>query len=267
MQHYLPPLTPEPITIYLGLAGAGTLAVAAIGLRYSRLPEWVLEFLFRISMFLGLFFVVTLLASTGGTLVNFYLPALFDSPWVAIAAIFVAFCLFTMRVYCLHIYASIEILGALATIFICSFTQYGTTSQRAAALLAATYFLIRGLDNGRNASLGQMIVNRIQNYSWKQIFIFPIAIASAMFFAIFVSTWPRISPPYMTNIKGPPRPISALYCRSAFVVCDEVAWREYERLQAGTPEDRAQSYRDTAARIEKYDRELKKRRWLSDGAK
>lgn len=201
-------------------------------------------------------FFVGVMFSTVPTLVEFYLPALFDSTWAAVAAMIVGLLLFWLRKAKPARYAALEILGALATMTVCGSSQYGTPYQRGTALLAATYFLIRGLDNADKGNLLGRLATRARTLAALDrrrlalialVFImFPIGLAAS------IASKKGLSPPYLDTARGGGIPVSALECGDLWVVCDEAAWRRREALIRGSAKDRARDKIDVDARVDAY---------------
>lgn len=178
------------------------------------------------AIFLSLFSVLP-------TILFFYAPEVFASRWVSIFALIAGIILFELRKRRLDLYGALEILGAVAAIVVCATNSTGTPSQRAMALITATYFLVRGLDNAERGQLKTTL--RLAYPSIRRGLL--MLLGGAMFMAIVVAgSWGRnsdVKPPYMSNHDGSVIPLSPMWCGGAFVICDESAWRERSRLMQG----------------------------------
>jgi len=194
-------------------------------------------------------FLITLL-TVGPTFAQYYLPVAFNSSWAALVAMLLGIGLFAIRKNALAWYAAVEIVGAAATLIVCAASSYGSSSQRAAALVGGIYFLIRGLDNADRGDL----LNKLKEL---QVRVPPTAVVGATFLltALFAPTFMEVgrappTPPFLAGAYGDRVPVSPLKCGSSFVVCDEAAWRERERLLHATPAERAEAERSANARAE-----------------
>ena len=234
--YFLPPLGPPAFVIFLFAASIALIA-ASVFLR-TNWQSHQAKRLERLSLDSGVFglfaSIVFLWMSSGITLVDFYLPALFASPWAAAGALLIALALFGLRKAHLGVYGGLEIAGACVTLAICGFTSYGSALQRAAALLGAVYFFVRGLDN---ADKGDLIgvLRRVSSHrrTWYLAATF-VAVA-----IVVVLPRPPVRPPFMANFDGTELPVSAVSCGDLFIVCDEAAWREHQRLLVATNAERA----------------------------
>lgn len=238
---------------------AGAVALFAIsGLVHllvsdSGLPRRIGIELLKLGGFaLALAFLMLLLTS-GLTFIDFYLPAIFASPWAALLAGFVAICLFALRKVSLATYGAIEIAGATVTLAVLGFSSFGSPFQRGISLLTAAYFLIRGLENAEKGHLHHHLLSSLRSLrrpsNWRQIYILCIPLA------VWLSaTGPSsaIKPPFLEDRFGQRLPVSAIKCGQPFIKCDESAWRQHEQLANGTAADRAKSEAEAKARYEYY---------------
>lgn len=156
LTYYLPSLSPPwPVvaffvaSVVLGVASF----IAAWGLGRDQSGSGAANGFGIAALFALLGAFILFCFSSGMTIVAFYLPALFASPWSAVAAAIVGLLLFWLRKKNLGFYGAIEIVGAGVTLVVVAFNSYGSTAQRASALLGAIYFLIRGLDNAEKGEL------------------------------------------------------------------------------------------------------------------
>ncbi len=247
---YLPSLAPPAAVWVFGVA-------AALLFGCSRFVIWVwphgrnLKISFTLQIFAGLclaLFLLGLTFSSFETFAIYYLPVIFASRWAAAVVVVAGFALFWLRTKWLRIYAMVEIGAAIATAIICAGTSYVTPLARGAALLTATYFLIRGLDNASKAGLIESTGKYIRKYGPKY---WPFAILWVSAIVLQFSKRPsEILPPYMVNVDGRRSPVSAVRCGRPFIVCDEPAWRERERLLRGHPADRARAEAEAERRFD-----------------
>ena len=254
MEGYLPPLTPPTWVIVLGACVLSSFIASVIISRFFSTPNT--KQISKLALAAGLYGSValffSLIMSSGSTFFSFYVPALFESPWAAPFAIFAGLILFAIRKFRLELYSFVEIIGALLTIAVVASTSYGTAFQRGAALITSIYFLIRGLDNADKSDLQGKIKIWFQKNSWGEIL--SRGGAAIIMVAVLIGSFnlkPLVAPPYMSSVKSSDLPVSALECGEIFIVCDENAWRERERLLKATPEERARSYKEARIRAEK----------------
>lgn len=251
---YLPPLTP-PTIVWVGLVVSGALLPIAILLTSGG---WLSRKnggarIVTVAAFLFLGSAVGLLVTSFFTFMMFYIPAFFNSPLAAVFAIGAGFGLYWLKKNRLHLYAAAEIIGAGGTLIACVFTPYGSPLARTAALVAGIYFLVRGLENAEKSELWSKLRQRLRNLERPDWLIMAVGLAT-MVNAIL----PRpevIDPPYMANKDGSQTPVSPLDCGGFFIVCDEAAWRERDRLLRSTPADRARSEQEAGVRRQReYER-------------
>jgi hypothetical protein len=181
---------------------------------------------------------------------TFYIPALFASPWIAVAATLLGLALWAIRRVWLGAYGGLEVIAALVTIAICAFSQYGSDFQRGIALLGAIYFLVRGLDN---AEKGHLLADlrRAPKRVWKIGGAGALGAAVLTAFAILLPG-PSIEPPYLESAYGGVMPVSATDCGRPFVVCDRAAWIENRRLRTASNTERALAEREATRRYERF---------------
>jgi len=250
MTYYLPPLTPPTYVVVVGLVSGLFVMLGLISKRFTKGPavERVGKALFQVGWLGTLVFFCGALFSSGITFLYFYLPALFDSAWAALAAFVIGIGLFVLRKRQLAIYAGLEIGGAFLTIAVCALTQYGSSYQRAIALMTAIYFLIRGLDNADKGDLYSKLKVHFKRMKRREKFVaFIMGIGLIIGTGTSIYSEILVAPPYMSSPRGV-FPVSVMECGGLFIVCDEKAWREHKRLQTGTIEDRRQAVRIAEAR-------------------
>lgn len=223
--------------VWLGVASAIVLIFAmAIRRVFSQQNKRALEF---VEISSALLLAVSLLisaATISETLINFYLPTIFLSPWAAVGSFVAGLLLFALRKKYLGIYGIIEVVGAIVTTIICAITVYGSSVERAAALLGATYFLIRGLDNVDKGNVVPTVAAWIE---YRRYIDYKGALAVAVGVLAFAVSTIReedmVQPPYLVDIRSGARtPVPATMCGRAFIVCDRAAWRESNRLKAAS---------------------------------
>lgn len=255
MTGYLPTLWPpfEALVslgvMTLGFGGGLLLRSPTASERMQKLRLTMLN----VGAFFAIMSLIFLATSTFQTFAMFYVPAIFMSPWAAVAAIMIAIPLFILRKYHLGTYGLFEIVGALATIFVCASVKQDDVFQRGAALTAAVYFLIRGLDNADKAKLPSKLAE-LASLVWKIMckkrrIAKLLGYVALMALAIYIpSLAPRYDPPYFYGPKTGFRPASPLECGRWSVVCDEKAWREHDRLMKASEGEREQSWADAMNR-------------------
>lgn len=189
--------------------------------------------------------------SSGQTLLTVYLPALFLSPWAAVATGGLGLMLFQVRKKALHAYAVLEIAGACLALAASAFSDAGTAGARAAALLGAMYFLIRGLDNADKGELVTKAKKRLADMPVRRRWMIGVLGVSWVIMFAAMALWaPRFTPPYMVGRLR--LPVSALRCGEVLVVCDANAWRQRERLIRGSDADRAAAEAAARNRIDDF---------------
>ncbi|GAA0300097.1 hypothetical protein GCM10009087_07420 [Sphingomonas oligophenolica] len=201
------------------------------------------------------FGVLMLLGTSGLTFVEFYLPAIFASPWAALLAGLIAICLFALRKISPATYGAIEIAGAIGTLTVLGFSSFGSPFQRGISLITAAYFLIRGLDNAEKGLLHRRFLTSLRKLSdWRKAAPLVLIVAFIPLIAWLSANnrFAAIKPPFLGGKGGERLPVSAIECGEPFIVCDESAWRQHERLENGTAADRAQAEADANARFEYY---------------
>jgi len=187
--------------------------------------------------------VIGLLITTFPTFATFYLPVFFASPWAALGVVLLGGGLYWIRSKWLQFYAALEIIGAIATSVVCAFTNYGSPLARAVALLTATYFLVRGLDNAEKGKLFPKLRQLARRAGWQGVIIAALVIPFVVMMRFF-NPDADIPPPFMSSKEGARMPVSPMRCGQLLITCDEAAWRQRERLLRGTPEDRARAEAD-----------------------
>lgn len=197
--------------------------------------------------------VVGLLVSSFATFVDFYLPVFFASPWAAAGVAVAGVGLYWLRSRWLHVYAALEIAGAIATSVICAFTSYGSPLARGAALLTATYFLVRGLDNAEKGKLFPRIRLYARRTGWRGALMLALVLPVALMPLYLTNPDADVAPPFLSSKEGARIPVSPMRCGSTLITCDEAAWRERERLINGTPEDRARAEADADRRLQEHE--------------
>lgn len=250
MSHYLPSLAPPIAVTLVGVASSVSLVAGITSLslfKGARVKRYASSIISISGYGIALFFLA-LWFSSGITFIEFYAPAIFNSPWAAAFAATVGVGLFFLRRNWLGMYGAVEIVGAAATLIICGFTAYGSTFQRASALLGAMYFLVRGMDNAEKGGLLSAIRRSLPKLGWREI-LAVVAMTVTVVAALIPDPDGDVMPPYMGSRDGTRLPVSAIECGNLFIVCDEAAWHEHERLVRGSPADRAQAESDAERRF------------------
>jgi len=195
------------------------------------------------------------LPNVAGPFFEYYVPAIFASGWAAVAAILLALALYMLRRSYLGAYGAVEIIGALATIFVCASTNYGSPFERGAALAGAVYFLVRGLDNAEKGDFWIGAFAKIRRFRPSPSLVVAWCTITLMVCLMFYTeSRQTVEPPYMVDIRGGDRtPVSPMMCGRLYIECDAAAWREHRRLKLGT-----QAQRDAAERA------ADQRRWALD---
>lgn len=264
---YVPPLI-VPWEVWGPLAAAGILLILSYAL--ARLRPEKAELSLQLALGGGLAIVgatVASLFSVIPTFLEFYAPVIFASAWIAPFSGLAGLSLFLLRRKRLDIYGMIEICAAVVAIGVCAFNAGGSASQRAVALLTATYFLVRGLDNADKGKLLHSIKRWFRHSETltrilKQRRRPRAGYATVAFFVIgivgiFVLPRPdnAVPPPYMSNKDGTRLPLSPVHCGDLFVVCDEAAWRARDHLIHGSEAERRKAEQKATDRFNDLERQ------------
>lgn len=254
MAHYLPPITP-PVIVTFGLTFSlaifiGLLVVRKFSGRVSK--SKVSADLIAGSVFLFCFSTLLLFTSSGITLMTFYVPAVFSSPWAALTAGVLGLGMFALRRSYQGVYGAIEIVGACITLGICGFTDYGSTPQRLIALLGGMYFLVRGLDNADKGGLVPILKRLHAHLGYWSIVNIALILSVVVAVSLLPSRYDAIGPPYIEGRDGSRVPVSAIKCGDLFIICDESAWREHARLLRATRSERGRAETEAEARYNAF---------------
>lgn len=186
------------------------------------------------------------------TIVDFYLPALFRSHLVGIAAVTVAVILYLVRKNARWLYALIEIAGAILAINVAAIPSGISFSQRAVTVVGAIYFLVRGLDNAEQGMLWAKLWEArhfLPKNIGRQGAIVAVVVAVLGIGAVSRSRLADVAPPYMTSAEKPDKmPVSPMECGELFVTCDERSWHRRARLIHGTDLERTDARIDAERR-------------------
>lgn len=181
---------------------------------------------------LGYFLVIVgLVFSSGIRLVLFYFPALFASPFMGAAAIPLAIALFILREKRLALYGLLEIAGACATVLYTGIVQQPTAGARAAAILGAMYFVVRGLDNAKKGLLWSQLKGLFKTHGIYAATAGMFMVAASFTFVVLIASG-RVPVPFALGWWGIPKPVSPEECGGFLVVCDTASWKLYEKMVA-----------------------------------
>lgn len=247
---YLPPLIIPWEFILFFILSALCFILAFLLIRNNKRKSSLFEYVAFFGVLTFLMSLVSLIFSVGLTFFAFYMPVIFNSGWIAPLAGVTGICLFWLRRRRRDLYAALEIGGAVATIIVCAINSYGSSAQRGAALLTATYFLVRGLDNAVEGKLLLSMKNfkdlidlNLSHGTVRRQRHTKVMLCIALLFVSLAIILPKpdsnISPPYMADKNGARLPVSPIKCGYMFVVCDKQAWQARDQLLKGTPQDRA----------------------------
>ena len=206
---FLPPLTFSAEVIVPFAIGISLIAVAFCARRLGKMSA-LQPGLVNVGGFLIALAILLWLTTAVPLVWTFYVPALFASPWIGIAAALLGLALWAIRRVWLGAYGGLEIIAAIATIAICALSHYGSGFQRGIALLGAIYFLVRGLDN---AEKGRLLADLrgVPKRVWKVLGTW--ALGAALFTALAtLLPRPDIEPPYLEGAHGGVLPASATDC-------------------------------------------------------
>lgn len=247
---YLPPLiVPWEFILFFALS-IFCIIFAFLLIRNNKGKSSLFEYAAFGGVLTFLMSLASLIFSAGLTFIDFYIPVIFNSGWIAPLAGVTGICLFWLRRRRRDLYAALEIGGAVATIIVCAINSYGSSAQRGAALLTATYFLVRGLDNAVEGKLllsmknfKDLIYLNLSHGTVRRQRHTKIMLCIALLFGSLAIILPKpdsnILPPYMADKNGARSPVSPMKCGYMFVVCDKQAWQARDQLLKGTPQDRA----------------------------
>jgi len=249
MNGYLPHVRIHWAIVVPYICSAGLFIVAALARvsKFAKLKRMTKD----LAGLAGLVFfcaVAFTLLAIGPVIADFYVPVVFASGWAALAAGVVGVVLFFLRRVALWVYATIEVSGAIVTLLICGISTYGSPYQRGSALVGAIYFLIRGLDNAEKANLAHIVIHRLRAFEYRKIAAAVVVSVAAIFVAMLPKPTDFVAPPYLTSKDGLRMPVSPMDCGDLFIVCDEAAWRERDRLVKGTAADRAKAEQEAERR-------------------
>jgi hypothetical protein len=246
---FLPPLTFSTEVIVPLAIGVGLIVVALCAKRLGKTSP-VQTGLIEVGG-ISIALAILLWITTAVPIVSaFYVPALFASPWIGLAATLLGLALWGIRRVWLGAYGGLEVIAAMVTIAICAFSEYVSGFQRGIALLGAIYFLVRGLDN---VEKGELLTDlrRVPKRVWKYIATAALGAAIVTAFATLLPG-PGIEPPYLEGVHGGVLPASATDCGRPFVVCDTAAWIENRRLRAATHAERVLAEREAEQRFDRF---------------
>ena len=237
----LPPLYPPPEALIGVVASVCVLVLCRIAIKKVRAGQWagVVRTIQLMSAASICVFLLLAVGTVGGRFFSFYFPVIFASKWAAIIAAFFGVGLFILRKKWLGLYGALEVIGAIVTICICAFIENGSTFQRASALLGATYFLVRGLDNAEKGGVGEFVWPEIRSLlsgNGAKVIVIASFTLSAIGIVVVVnhnSPHEKIAPPYIESYTGKRVKVTPQYCDRIFVICDKKAWDEYRRLKNG----------------------------------
>ena len=247
---FLPPLWPPTFVWIAFVAGIAVALIASLLCSGRWISKATRNILRGIAAAVILAAAMGFIIATNQTLGDFYVPALFNSPFAALAALVLGYWLYRLRAKYLHLYAALELVGAVATITICAITPYGSSYARAAALLTAIYFLVRGMDNAEKGKLFRRLRVCKRKVGSRNLVIWAVLMSFGLALGVWSDSQDRdVAAPYRSKEGGGRTPVSALECGGFFIVCDEAAWRERDRLMNGTPADRARAEQDVARRL------------------
>ena len=254
MTNFSPPLLP-PLETMVGIAIACFLLLSAWLLSKLERSGWPVnpKGMAVAGGFLLFFAAAHALAFSGGVFIAFYASPLFRSPWIALVALVVGLALFALRRFQQGLYGGLEILGSIATIIVCASTPYGSDFERAAALLGAIYFFVRGLDNADKGELKRLVANLYRLVGAKKAMLFAgFCVAVGGIFAVAaLRRDDGIPPPYIESYTGERLPIHPLWCHRVYSVCDQKSWEDWSRLRRAPPEELARANADFEARERK----------------
>lgn len=236
-QPFLPSLAPpDEVLLMIWLCALAVGLSVIFRATRKRNSETIATLLMLFAFSLGMNAASALFFTSVAPFIFFYLPIWFYSPWSAAAASIIAIMLYVVRKRAQGIYGLLEIIGAVGTMIVVASTKYGSAASRAAALLGAVYFLIRGLDNADKGNLGPQLAGWLRQSGLGSWIVVLLAMASIvlMGWLFALAQRPPVAPPYMMGRFGR-FPVSAMKCGSKLVFCDKAAWREHDRLViAGT---------------------------------
>lgn len=262
MSYFLPSLWPPLPVVLLAAMPLAILALftALKNLRLFEAQRQIIKISMGVAGVFLAFGLTLVVASVVPTFIDFYIPAIYASPWVGVLAVGLGLALFIVRKKWLGVYGAIEILGALVTILICGLTDYGSAFERGAALLGATYFLVRGLDNADKGDLMSMVSYAIGR--WRMKLLIPPAMAAlTVGFVILPGPDNAIEPPFLEGKGGERLPVSPMMCGAPFIICDQKAWFEKKRLSSGSDTDRAAARQAAEQRYQEHLAELERDSW------